>query len=516
MHDAKTSNSSIRGNSVKRRIMPITKLGKAIKQTRGALTSESGHSIEFDKAILTIHAENFLRISPLIVAMIIFMGLASLAWLNYFGVIAWVVVSLSAQMLIIHVTKRFLKKEALSDEKITAWNRSLICCSLLSGIIWSTFLLIPVTTPSLSQPVFMFTTLLLVAAIYCFISAHISLALLCDILPITMVLTLSFGLSGYTSMIMMAGLFIIAQILFILMARHIKENFIQVFNIRDEKDNLIVDLEEATLESNESARRAEEANIAKSRFLATMSHELRTPLNAIIGFSEIMKSELLGPLKNDSYKEYVVDIHSSGDHLLNLINEILDLSRIEAERYDLNEEAVCLVEVVEDCKTLIEIRAKNKKIQINFLFENKMPKVWADQRAIRQVVLNLLSNAVKFTPQNGTITIYAGWTSGGGQYVSVEDTGPGIPEDEIPTVMEQFGQGSSAIKNAEQGTGLGLPISQALINIHGGTFNLKSKLRVGTTVTVSLPRIRVMEALAPIKKPAQGLESNQQNLRLSA
>ncbi|MEP4703497.1 MAG: HAMP domain-containing sensor histidine kinase, partial [Hyphomicrobiales bacterium] len=233
-------------------------------------------------------------------------------------------------------------------------------------------------------------------------------------------------------------------------------------------------------------------------------------------FSEIMKSELLGPLKNDSYKEYVVDIHSSGDHLLNLINEILDLSRIEAERYDLNEEAVCLVEVVEDCKTLIEIRAKNKKIQINFLFENKMPKVWADQRAIRQVVLNLLSNAVKFTPQNGTITIYAGWTSGGGQYVSVEDTGPGIPEDEIPTVMEQFGQGSSAIKNAEQGTGLGLPISQALINIHGGTFNLKSKLRVGTTVTVSLPRIRVMEALAPIKKPAHRLESDQQNHRLSA
>ena len=516
MNGAKKSGDSIVKNNGISRIMPITRIGKTINQTRGALTSESGHSIEFDKAILTIHAKNFLRTSLLIVTMIMLMGLASLAWLNYFGVILWVAVSISTQMLIIRITKRFLKREALSDEKIIAWNRNFICCSLLSGIIWSTFLLIPVTTVSFSQPVFMFTTLLLVGAIYCFISAHIPLALLCNILPITMVLTLSFGLSGYTSPIMMAGLFILAQVLFTLMARHIKENFVQMLIIRDEKDNLIVDLEETTLTANESARRAEEANIAKSRFLATMSHELRTPLNAIIGFSEIMKGELLGPLKNDSYKEYIVDIHSSGDHLLNLINEILDLSRIEAERYDLNEEAVCLADVVEDCKTLIEIRAKNKQIQVNFVYERNMPKVWADQRAIRQVVLNILSNAVKFTPQNGTITINTGWTSGGGQYVSVEDTGPGIPEDEIPTVMEQFGQGSSALKNAEQGTGLGLPISQALINIHGGTFDLKSKLRVGTTVIIALPRIRVMEALAPIKKPAQEQQNYQQNLRLSA
>lgn len=489
-----------------------TKINKAVRHTRNTLNSESGYSKELDTEILTIHAKNFVTTSLLLVSLIFFMGAVSLTWMNYFGVIIWLAVNLSAQMFIIYKCKQFLKQKTYTSENITNWHRTFICSNLLSGIIWSTFLLIPITTPSLSQPVFMFTTLLLVIATYCFISAPLFLGLLCAILPIAMILILKFGLSGYTSQIMMAGLFIGAQILFIFMARQIKNNLIQMFTIRDEKDNLILDLEEATLESDESRRRAEEANVAKSRFLATMSHELRTPLNAILGFSEIMKEELLGPLHNDSYKEYVADIHSSGDHLLNLINEILDLSRIEAERYELNEEAVSLAEVVEDCKSLIHIRARNKDITLNLLFEQNMPRVWADPRAIRQIILNLLSNAVKFTPQGGRIEVNAGWTTGGGQYVSVQDNGPGIPEEEIPVVMSQFGQGSSAIKTAEQGTGLGLPICQALVNIHGGTFDLKSKLRVGTTVTISLPRVRVMEALAPVTTPAN--ETIQQPQRI--
>ena len=235
-----------------------------------------------------------------------------------------------------------------------------------------------------------------------------------------------------------------------------------------------------------------------------MSHELRTPLNAILGFSEVMRAEIFGPLTVPNYKEYVEDIHGSGQHLLNLINEILDLSRIEAGRYELKEEAVKLAHVADECHHLLKLRAKAKGIAIHEVIEPDMPALWADERAVRQVTLNLLSNAIKFTPQGGEVTMKVGWTSSGGQYLMVTDTGPGIPEEEIPTVLSSFGRGSLAIKTAEQGTGLGLPIVKGLIDLHGGKFALRSKLREGTEVIVTFPPARVMEALAPIQQGDHG------------
>ncbi len=240
---------------------------------------------------------------------------------------------------------------------------------------------------------------------------------------------------------------------------------------RAEKDALIGELEQSKSVSDEARRRAEAANIAKSRFLAQMSHELRTPLNAILGFSEVMKAEIFGPHNVAVYKDYSGDIHNSGVHLLNLINEILDLSRIEAGRYELNEEAVSLNRVVEDCHHLLKLRAGNRGITIHEMFEPDLPRLWGDERAVRQICLNLLSNAIKFTPQGGEIWLKVGWTASGGQYMSVKDTGPGIPEEEIPIVLASFGQGSNSIKSAEQGAGLGLPIAKNLIDLHGGTFH---------------------------------------------
>jgi two-component system cell cycle sensor histidine kinase PleC len=211
-----------------------------------------------------------------------------------------------------------------------------------------------------------------------------------------------------------------------------------------------------------------------------------------------MKSELFGPHSSPTYREYADDIHASGQHLLNLINEILDLSRVEAGRYELNEEAVSLVHAAEDCARLLQIKTRKKGVEVIEKFEPGLPKLWADERAVRQICLNLLSNAIKFTPPGGTITLKVGWTAGGGQYLTVSDTGPGIPEDEIPIVLSSFGQGSLAHKTAEQGAGLGLPIVKGLIDLHGGSFDLRSKLRVGTEVTVTFPPERVMRALAPL------------------
>src|SRR3990170_3836243 len=168
--------------------------------------------------------------------------------------------------------------------------------------------------------------------------------------------------------------------------------------------------------SDEARRHAEQANIAKSQFLATMSHELRTPLNAIIGFSEVLKSELLGPLNVPQYKEYAGDIHQSGQHLLNLINELLDLSRIEAGRYELREAPLDLARVVEDCQRLLRLRADNKGLKLIEACEPDLPQLWADEQALRQICLNLLSNAIKFTPRGGTVTVKIGRTPSGGQF----------------------------------------------------------------------------------------------------
>jgi two-component system cell cycle sensor histidine kinase PleC len=290
-----------------------------------------------------------------------------------------------------------------------------------------------------------------------------------------------------------------------MVANRLHISAISALEARSQLDDLIGEMEQAKAKSDEVARRAEAANLAKSRFLAQMSHELRTPLNAILGFSEVMKTEVFGEHAVPAYKEYSADIHNSGVHLLGLINEILDLSRIEAGRYELNEESVSLPAVVEDCHHLLKLRAANRGITIHEMFEADLPRLWADERALRQICLNLLSNAIKFTPQGGEIWLKVGWTASGGQYMSVKDTGPGIPEEEIPVVLASFGQGSNSIKSAEQGAGLGLPIAKSLTDLHGGTFVFKSKLRIGTEVVVTFPPERVVTAMAPVTEDAPSI-----------
>jgi two-component system cell cycle sensor histidine kinase PleC len=299
----------------------------------------------------------------------------------------------------------------------------------------------------------------------------------------------------------MAAMAVGVYIYFIWLMKGVNTTVVAMLEFRAEKDALIAELEQAKSISDEARFRAEEANLAKSRFLATMSHELRTPLNAILGFSEIMRAEILGPHANPTYKEYAGDIHQSGQHLLNLINEILDISRIEAGRYELREAPLDLARVAEDCQRLLRLRAENKGLNLVEDFEPGLPQLWADEQAVRQICLNLLSNAIKFTPRGGTVMLKIGRSAGGGQYLSVKDTGPGIPESEIPRVLKSFGQGSLAQENAEGGTGLGLPITKGLTELHDGTFELKSRLRHGTEVIVAFPKKRVMEALPRVPEP---------------
>ncbi|MAO92903.1 MAG: hypothetical protein CMM81_15365 [Rhodospirillales bacterium] len=237
---------------------------------------------------------------------------------------------------------------------------------------------------------------------------------------------------------------------------------------------------------------AEHASASKTQFLSHMSHELRTPLNSIIGFSEVITSELYGEMKHPRYLEYVHDIKRSGEHLLQLINDILDLSKIDAGHVELYEKSVCLKTLLDECIRMVGGENGRSKVRISLQTKESPNHLWADDRLIKQVFLNLLSNAVKYNVKGGRVVIATGCNPQGGVCVTVSDTGIGIAQSDIKKVMEPFGQARSDAYRTHEGTGLGLSLSKQLTELHGGTLTLTSKEGVGTKVTVNFPPERTM------------------------
>jgi two-component system, cell cycle sensor histidine kinase PleC len=495
---------------------PVTRrlAAQHVREARDRLTSTSGTSAVFDYELLRLFAQNRLSASPLILLLIVTIGLLSGLWRQALSSGVWTVGALVIHLAIIGKCRQFLDAPA-NTVNLRSSRMQFITLDLFFGMAWTFILIHPVGGDGESGT-FMLFVMLLVVAISSMLASSVPIAVFTLTLPVTVAIALNFALKGTLHDYILAVMALTAEGYFSLLAYRLYSTTLATLEARAEKDALIGELEQSKSISDEARRRAEAANIAKSRFLAQMSHELRTPLNAILGFSEVMKGEIFGQHAVAAYKDYAGDIHSSGVHLLNLINEILDLSRVEAGRYELNEEPVSLNRVVEDCHHLLKLRAGNRGITIHELFEPDLPKLWADERAVRQICLNLLSNAIKFTPQAGEIWLKVGWTASGGQYMSVKDTGPGIPEEEIPIVLASFGQGSNSIKSAEQGAGLGLPIAKNLIDLHGGTFTLKSKLRIGTEVVVTFPPERVMSALAPIAERVPPIQPHSSELSSAA
>ncbi len=265
---------------------------------------------------------------------------------------------------------------------------------------------------------------------------------------------------------------------------------------KEEVDEANRDLELKVDERTHALRQAihevETSSQVKTEFLANMSHELRTPLNSIIGFSEIIMEGMFGPLENQ-YRQYGKNIHTSGEHLLNIIADILDISKVEAAALELIEEKVDLAKLTTACKIMVEGRATEAGVKLDFDLDENLPALYADPLRVKQILLNLIGNAIKFTPRGGKIRVTCKAVEGNGIRIWVEDTGIGIAADDIPGALEKFGQVRDGYMQAHEGAGLGLAVAVSLVKLHQGTLEIESNVGEGTTVIVSFPQERAVK-----------------------
>ena len=242
---------------------------------------------------------------------------------------------------------------------------------------------------------------------------------------------------------------------------------------------------------------AEAGNRTKSAFLANISHELRTPLNAIIGFSDLMLAASLGPIGNPRYLEYIADIQKSGCHLLKLVNDILDLSCLDAGQRPLREQEISIEKLLSDVKRMVVSLAANAKVKLLMDAPPGLPHLFADERCVCQIVLNLLSNAIKFTPEGGSVVVKASETADG-LMLQVRDTGIGMAREDVSVALERFSQVGPHLTRRYEGAGLGLPLTNQLVALHGGTLTIVSEVGIGTIATVTFPPSRSIGVAAAV------------------
>jgi two-component system cell cycle sensor histidine kinase PleC len=271
-----------------------------------------------------------------------------------------------------------------------------------------------------------------------------------------------------------------------------------------EREKLKAEIEALILSASEAGKArddAEAANHAKTQFLAMMSHELRTALNAILGFSEIIRSEALGPVGFDEYRIYAADIYTSGAHLLSVINDLLDLAKVESGMVDLRDELVDPASIVDETVRIVSKTEAARNIRILSQPDADTPNFRGDKRRMRQILLSLATNAAKFTPADGTVCVRAYQSADGGVVMETSDTGIGIPADDLERVMQPFVQLDNQLTREYHGTGLGLPLCKQLAELHGGSFEIESAVNEGTTVRVTMPPSRTVQKPQP--KPAE-------------
>ena len=462
------------------------------------VTLGDSETIPWERDLMTLFVQNQIKVVLALPLFAALFALVTLLWTPWQQSLAWFAAATGCQALQYVLCRLYLKAKPKKSQ-FQEWLGMMTASEFFIAACWATPLFLLWSNASDLQHVYIVASLMAVVAARIMISANFMPVIIAGTGLITFALALRcLTETGY----LYSGLGALAigcQIFFVMVARKLQDTARDMLIFKAQKEELISKLiverdraQAATAEAEREKQRAEEASKAKSQFLATMSHELRTPLNAILGFSEIIGREMFGRHEVSAYKTYANDIHNSGSYLLSLVNDILDLTRIEAGRRDMRDEPLIVIDSLEDVKNFVAFRLAEKSQTLTFDIPAVLPKVMADHRAVRQIWINLLSNAAKFSPKGGEITVKAVHRETGEVAVSFIDNGPGMPEEEIETAMQAFTRGSLAVKKAVDGAGLGLPIVKGLITMHGGTFELRSKPGHGTEATVVFPLARVL------------------------
>ena len=458
-------------------------------QFEESLPSET--TIPWQRDILEIFLRNQLQLAPAMPLLALMFGITAMTWVPLVTAISWLIAALGCNAIQLFLCQLYFKQPRDVHEQ-RDWIGMISASELLQGACWVIPLFVFWPFSNTLQGAFIISAIMVVSAARFLLVNNFMPVLIAGTCVMTIGVAYRCAFEGGPIYFSLAGLIITLEVFFLFIARQLQGTARDMIIYRNEKDVLIAELKLERDRAETEKLKAETANRAKSSFLANMSHELRTPLNAILGFSEILERELFGPLQNSTYKDYAGDIHHSGQYLLGLINDILDISRIEAGRRDVRDEPFHLLEAMEHASHMTGISAAERDITVRFDAEHGTPKLLCDIRAINQVVINLLTNGIKFTPTGGSVSMLAKRTEHGTVEFRVKDNGPGIPAEEIAQSLAAFSRGSLATKKAIDGAGLGLSIVKGIMELHGGTVEIKSELGKGTEVICTFPAKRVL------------------------
>lgn len=476
---------------------PVTPAqAKEASQTNDAsLWEDNDRRIPWERDLLTLFVRNQLQVALALPILAVLLTFTTLVWISWAAAGTWLAAILAGQGMQIYFCKLY-QKTRRTNGTLRDWIGMLSASEFFYAACWSLPLYAFWSANNDLQHILLIAILMAVAALRVMIAANFMPIVIAGSAFITFSIAIRCVVEGTPLYIALGAMAIIAEIFLVQLSRRLQHTAKDMLIFKSQREQLISQLKSAKDQADKARVKAEEANRSKSRFLATMSHELRTPLNAILGFSEILSNEMMGPHAVQAYKDYSSDIHHSGNYLLTLINDILDLSRIEAGRHELQREQVDVVEEAQSSIKMVAFKAREKNQKVKVSFPHIPIRVRGDKRAVRQIWLNLISNAVKFTPEGGLISLKVERRQDGAVTISVSDNGPGIPREEVHQVFAAFGRGSRATRKAVDGAGLGLAIVYGLVKLHSAELDIRSAPGKGTLMMVTFPASQVISSAA--------------------